>query len=73
MRTAEVLALYKTQTAVAKALGIAQSSVAIWGKFPPDRRQIQLEHLTGGTLKAEPDCKARLLGVDPSDTKAGVQ
>jgi len=61
MRTADVLAHFKTQTAVAEALDIAQPSVAAWGEYPPDGRQIQLERLTGRKLKAEPGCMDRLI------------
>lgn len=63
MRTAEVLDHFKTQTAVAKRLGIKQASVSEWGEFPPDRRQVQIERITRGALKAEAGCKDRLLGL----------
>lgn len=56
MRTADVLAHFTTQKAIAKALGIRQPSVAAWGEYPPGGRQLQLEKLTKGKLKAEPDC-----------------
>lgn len=57
MRTHEAIDHYGTQQAVADALGIKQSSVAEWGEYPPDLRQLQIEILTGGRLKAEPECK----------------
>lgn len=57
MRTTEVVKHYGTQLAVAEALGIRQSSVAEWSDFPPPLRQLQIEHLTRGKLKAEPECK----------------
>jgi hypothetical protein len=63
MRTDEVLAHYKTQQAIAAALNIKQPSVAVWGEFPPPVRQLQLERLTDGVLKAEADCEARVLGL----------
>lgn len=63
MRTADVLAHFKTQQAIAEALGIKQPSVADWKEFPPDRRQFQLERITNGALKAEPECMARALGL----------
>lgn len=53
MRTAAVIAYFHTQVAVAKALGIRQSSVAGWGEFPPPLRQLQLHRITRGRLKAE--------------------
>lgn len=59
MRTADVLHHFKTQTAVADALGIKQPSVASWGEYPPGVRQLQLEFLTGGALKAEPKWKLK--------------
>lgn len=45
---------YKTQVLLAKALGIRQPTISQWGEFPPPLRQLQLERLTGGKLKAEP-------------------
>lgn len=36
-------------------LGIKQPSVAAWGEYPPGVRQLQLESMTGGVLKAEPE------------------
>lgn len=43
------------QTQLAKALGIHQSTVCKWVEVPP-LRQIQLEQITKGKLKADPDC-----------------
>lgn len=64
MRTADVVAHFGSQKATAKALGIKQPSVAIWGEFPPDARQVQIEKVTRGRLKAEPGCLDRVLGMD---------
>jgi hypothetical protein len=48
---------FGTQVKLADALGIkSQGSVAAWGKYPPPFRQLQIEALTGGRLRAEPDC-----------------
>jgi hypothetical protein len=44
---------FGSQTAVAEALGIQQSSVAEWGIYPPEPRQLQLHLITRGKLKAE--------------------
>lgn len=63
MRTAEVLAHFRTQKAVAQALGIRQPSVAAWGEFPPDNRQLQIERVTRKKLRAEPGCLRRLTGL----------
>jgi hypothetical protein len=64
MKTSDVTIHYGTQTAAAKALGIDQSSISGWGEYPPDRRQVQIERLTLGALKAEPGCFERLIGMD---------
>ncbi len=41
---------------LARALGIDQSTFYSWGDYPPGGRQLQLEALSKGELKAEPDC-----------------
>lgn len=61
MRKADVLVYFKTQAAVAEALDITQPSVAAWGDYPPDNRQLRLEEITNGELKAEPGCFERLI------------
>lgn len=43
-----------TQVKLAERLGIKQPSVGGWGKFPPAIRQLQIERLSRGKLKAEP-------------------
>lgn len=47
---------YGTQGKLAEALGMRQSSVSLWGAYPPPLRQLQIEALTSGALKAERDC-----------------
>lgn len=37
-------------------------SISQWKEFPPDNRQLQIERVTLGALKAEPGCLDRLLG-----------
>ena len=56
MKTSDVKQHFGSQYAIAKALGIKQPSVANWGDYPPELRQLQIEAVTGGKLKAEPDC-----------------
>lgn len=71
MRTQDVLEHFKSQTAVAKALGIRQSSVAEWGEFPPPLRQVQLEALTEGQLKAERECLPQPASEAPPEKRGG--
>ena len=47
---------FGTQQKLAQALGILQGSDGGWGTYPPALRQLQIEALTQGALKAEPDC-----------------
>lgn len=54
----EAIKFFGTQEKLAKALGIAQPSVATWGEHPPALRQLQIERLTWGKLRAEADCYA---------------
>lgn len=49
----EAINYYGSQVALASALHIAQASVSGW-KSVPHIRQLQLERLTGGKLKADP-------------------
>lgn len=57
MTTDEAIkALGGTQAALAKALGMSQGSVSLWGDYPPPLRQLQIEAMTSGELRAESDC-----------------
>lgn len=45
-----------TQALLAEKLGVTQGSVSLWGDRIPPLRQLQLERLSGGELKAGPEC-----------------
>lgn len=47
---------FGTQAKLAEALRMSQGSISLWGEYPPPLRQVQIETVTGGALKAEPDC-----------------
>ena len=49
----EALEWYGTKTRIAEALGIRLPSVAEWGNTIPPLRQLQLERLTKGALRAD--------------------
>ena len=54
MTTDEAKAFYGGNvSALARALGLDQSSIYSWGPKPPAIRQLQLECITGGKLSAE--------------------
>jgi transcriptional repressor of cell division inhibition gene dicB len=54
MTTYQAVRYYGTQMKLANALGIRQGSVSDWGEYPPALRQLQLQQITKGRLKAEP-------------------
>jgi transposase-like protein len=69
MRKSDAIAHYDGNiSALARALGIDQSTVYSWGDFPPDRRQLQLERITDGKLRAEKGCLERLTGIPKVST-----
>lgn len=62
MRTQDAIKHAGGPAALARKLKLTPGAISQWGDFPPDKRQVQLEQVTGGTLKAEPGCLDRLLG-----------
>jgi hypothetical protein len=70
MTKQEAIDFFGTQVALARALDITQSSVAEWGVYPPEPRQLQLQRVTGGQLRAEADVLAKY-GV-PQASPQGV-
>ena len=64
MKTSEVIKYFKTQSKTGAALGCNQSTVSLWGEYPPDARQLQIERLTNHLLKAELGCLDRVMGMD---------
>ncbi len=56
MTTAEAINWFKTGTALAVALGCSSPAISQWDEFPPPLRQLELERLTKGELRAEPEC-----------------
>lgn len=56
VKTNDAISHYGSKLALAHALGIKVQSVYDWTEYPPDIRQVQLEMLTAGRLKAEPEC-----------------
>lgn len=61
MKKSEAIAFYGGNvSALARALDIDQSSIYSWeGEHIPGGRQLQLERITGGKLKADPGCMVR--------------
>jgi hypothetical protein len=55
--TQEAINYFRSKSALAAALGIEPPSVYGWKEYPPALRQLQLEELTGGALRAEANCR----------------
>ena len=49
----QCLAHYGSHAEIARALGIKAPSIYGWTRGVPPLRQIQLEHVSGGALKAD--------------------
>jgi hypothetical protein len=64
MKTVEAIEFAGGEAALAERLGITAPAIYQWGEYPPDNRQLQLQKVTRGKLKAEPGCMERLLGLD---------
>lgn len=54
MFTRDAIAHFGTQAALARALNIKPQSITDWGDEVPPLRQLQLEALLGGRLRADP-------------------
>ena len=49
----QALEWFGTKTAIAKALGVRPPSVTLWGDRIPPIRQLQIERMTKGALRAD--------------------
>lgn len=56
VKTSACIEHFLTKAKLAAALGIEPPSIYDWGEYPPGLRQIQIERLTKGKLKAEANC-----------------
>lgn len=63
MKKSEVIRYFGSQTATAKALKLKQPSVQRWGEKLPPLRQLQIEVLTGGALRAGRECDRFRIGL----------
>ena len=59
MLTKDAIAHFNdSQAELARALGIKPQSITDWGETVPKLRQLQLERITSGALKAAPEILA---------------
>lgn len=57
MKSSEVTRHFGGIRMTARALRISYEAVRKWGEYPPLGRQYQIQALTNGQLKAEPETK----------------
>jgi hypothetical protein len=57
MRTEDAAAYFGTVTRLAKLLGISRTAIYLWGEVVPPLRQYQIEFLSRGHLKADPELR----------------
>jgi DNA-binding transcriptional regulator YdaS (Cro superfamily) len=63
MKTQDAIKYAGTAVKLADMLDIGSSgAISQWGEYPPENRQLQIERVTLGALKAEPGCLDRVLG-----------
>jgi len=53
MKTETALKHFGGNVALTSILGLSNGAISQWGEFPPGFRQLQLEKLSKGKLKAE--------------------
>ena len=62
MKTSEAIKYAGGSLKLAQLLELTSGAISQWGDFPPDNRQLQLERISLGAIKAEPGCMDRVLG-----------
>lgn len=53
MKTADALKHFGGNTKLTALLGLSTGAISLWGECPPPLRQLQIESLSGGVLKAD--------------------
>jgi DNA-binding transcriptional regulator YdaS (Cro superfamily) len=62
VKTEDAIKYFRTRARLAGALGIKPPSISEWKDEPPPLRQLQLERITNGELKAEQHCDTYRVG-----------
>ncbi len=57
MKKRDVIEFFGSVGATAEAVGVAQPSVSNWTDPLPELRQLQIERLSCGVLRAGPECE----------------
>lgn len=70
MKTDTAIAHAGSPKALAALLGITPSAISQWGEEVPPGRQLQLQQITKGKLRADADCLQKLL--DPKKRAAAL-
>ena len=63
MKTRQAIEHYGSTSALAEALGVTPAAISQWGDYPPDGKQLLIERLSIGALKAESGALDRIIGL----------
>ena len=55
MTKSDAVIYFGSTTELAAVLGVGKSAVSNWGDYPPAGRQIQIQYITDGFLRCEPN------------------
>jgi DNA-binding transcriptional regulator YdaS (Cro superfamily) len=53
MKTQDAIDFFGSNSVLTELLGLSTGAISQWGESPPDLRQLQIESLSGGVLKAD--------------------
>lgn len=70
MNTQAAIDHYGSPSALATAIGVSPAAISQWGEYPPPPKQLLMERLTEGAIKAEPGCLDKVIGLDKVQAKA---
>lgn len=70
MLKSDVIAYFKSQQAVARALGVTKSAVSLWKQVIPEGRAYQIESLTRRALRVDPEVYAKSSSHSPRGAAA---
>lgn len=63
MNTADAIKYAGSAIALSRILGVTSGAISQWGDVVPDAKQLLLERITIGALRADPGCLDRVIGL----------
>lgn len=72
MKTLDALNYAGGNTKLSELLGLSSGAISQWGEYPPDLRQLQIEAVSGGALKAEAGLLPKKVSRTKQKNKTGI-